>query len=415
MLYRMPRNLDGSYSPLYWLAALGAGGLTVSFFLWLMFWVPHPGKPVSEFSAITAAFSEGSLAMKAAIGLAWAGIASFAFMHYRLLLWNVREYRRFLRTEAYRRMRGSRTEIQLLAAPLAVAMAINVAFVVGLVAVPGLWSIVEWLFPFAMAAFLVVGIWALRLLGDYLGRGLTEGHNELVADNSLSQTLPAFTLVMVGVGLSAPAAMSATPATAVVSLLLSSFFMISGVLIGAVMLVLGIRAMLEQSADAVSAPSLWLGVPILTIVGITLVRQTHAFEVHFGTEAGGVQTLGVLGYLLVTQLVFGLLGWVVMRRYRYFQRFVFGPERSPGSYTLVCPGVALAVMIHFFTNVGLAKHGVIEPLGVAYCALSAVAVAVQLATILLVLRLNRKHFRERGSGYQQADTVMSGAVRPSAS
>ncbi len=413
MLYRMPRNLGENYSPLYWLAALGAGGLTVSFFLWLMFWVPHPDKPVSEFGAIVAAFSEGGAAMKAAIGLAWAGIVTFAFMHYRLLLWNIREYRRFLRTEAYRRMRNSRTEIRLLAAPLTVAMGINVAFVIGLVFVPGLWSIVEWLFPLAMAAFLVVGIWALRLLGDYLGRGLTEAHNELVADNSLSQTLPAFTLVMVGVGLAAPAAMSATPATAVVSLLLSSFFMISGLLIGAVMLVLGIRAMLEQSADAVSAPSLWLGIPVLTIVGITLVRQTHAFEVHFGTEAGGVQTLGVLGYLLVTQVVFGLLGWVVMRRYRYFQRFVFGPERSPGSYTLVCPGVALAVMIHFFTNVGLAKHGVIEPLGPAYWALTAVAVAIQLATILLVLRLNKKHFRERVSSRQQEGAAVAGSVRPS--
>ncbi|MFP4648521.1 MAG: TsoY family (seleno)protein [Halorhodospira sp.] len=415
MLYRMPRHLGHSYSPLYWLAALGAGGLTVSFFLWLMFWVPHPDKPVSDFSAIMAAFSEGGAGIKTAISLAWAGIVFFAFMHYRLLLWNIREHRGFLRTEAYRQMHGARTEIRLLAAPLAVAMGINVAFVVGLVFVPGLWSIVEWLFPLAMAAFLVVGLWALRLLGDYLGRGLTEGHNDLVADNSLSQTLPAFTLVMVGVGLSAPAAMSATPATAVVSLLLSSFFMISGILIGAVMLVLGIRAMLEQSADAVSAPSLWLGIPILTIIGITLVRQTHAFEVHFGTEAGGVETLGVLGYLFVTQLAFGMLGWVVMRRYRYFQRFVFGPERSPGSYTLVCPGVALAVMIHFFTNVGLAKHEVIEPQGVVYWSLTAIAVAVQLATILLVLRLNKKHFRERGSGSEQAGVAVAGSVRSSAS
>lgn len=399
MLYRMPSNLDDKYSPLYWLAALGAGGLTVSFFMWLLFWVPNPDKPVTEFSAIMTAFTEGGIAMQAAISVAWIAIIFFAFMHYRLLLWNAREYRRFLKTDAYKQMRGSRTETRLLAAPLAVAMGINVAFVLGLVFVPGLWSIVEWLFPPAMAAFLVVGSWALYLLGDYLGRGLTEGHNDLIADNSLSQTLPAFTLVMVGVGLSAPAAMSAIPATAVVSLILSSFFMISGILIGMVMLVLGIRAMLEQSADAVSAPSLWLGIPVLTIIGITLVRQTHGFEVHFGTAAGGIETLAVLGYMLVAQVAFGLLGWVVLRRYRYFQRFVFGPERSPGSYTLVCPGVALAVMIYFFINAGLVKHGVLDPYSTVYWALTAVAITVQLATVWLVLRLNKKHFGERQLAY----------------
>ena len=34
-----------AYSPLYFLASLGAGGLAVTFFMYLMFWVPHPGQP----------------------------------------------------------------------------------------------------------------------------------------------------------------------------------------------------------------------------------------------------------------------------------------------------------------------------------------------------------------------------------
>ena len=37
------------YSPLYFLASVGAGGLTVTFFMWLMFWVPHTGRPVPIF------------------------------------------------------------------------------------------------------------------------------------------------------------------------------------------------------------------------------------------------------------------------------------------------------------------------------------------------------------------------------
>ena len=35
---------DQSYSPLYFLASLGAGGLAVTFFMYLMFWVPHPAR-----------------------------------------------------------------------------------------------------------------------------------------------------------------------------------------------------------------------------------------------------------------------------------------------------------------------------------------------------------------------------------
>jgi hypothetical protein len=38
-----------NYSPLYFLASLGAGGLAVTFFMWLMFWVPHPEQPVPIF------------------------------------------------------------------------------------------------------------------------------------------------------------------------------------------------------------------------------------------------------------------------------------------------------------------------------------------------------------------------------
>ncbi|MCC3751909.1 MAG: hypothetical protein LLP51_11000, partial [Halorhodospira halophila] len=336
----------------------------------------------------------GHAGLQTAIVLAWAGILAMAFIHFRLLFWNIREHRRFLQTDAYRKnMRGNRTEVQLLAAPLTVAMTINVGFVLGMVFVPGLSAIVEWLFPAAMVAFLIVGGWALRQLGDFWGRVLTESDCDCAADNSLAQALPAFALSMVGVGLAAPAGMSSVPATAAFSLALSSFFLIAAVITGAVMLVLGVRAMMEQNANPVSAPSLWIGVPVLTIIGITLVRQTAGIEAHFGAEAGGIQTLGLLTYFLAAQVALLLLGWVVLRRFNYFGRFVVGPERSAGSYTLVCPGVALAVMTHFFTNLGLAHHGVIEAYGVAYWALTAIALVVQAATIWLVFQLNRKHFR----------------------
>ena len=56
-----PTRAADKYSPLYFLASVGAGGLAVTFFMYLMFWVPHPGRPVPIFEDIIAAFATGAL------------------------------------------------------------------------------------------------------------------------------------------------------------------------------------------------------------------------------------------------------------------------------------------------------------------------------------------------------------------
>ena len=82
----------------------------------------------------------------------------------------------------------------------------------------------------------------------------------------------------------------------------------------------------------------------------------------------------------------------MLRAQGYFARFISGPERSPASYALVCPGVALSVMLQFFVNKGLVGAGVIEKFSAVYWAATAPALMLQLATIALVLKLNAKHF-----------------------
>ena len=58
MSTQLKRPAD-SYSPLYFLASLGAGGLSVTFFMFLFFWVPHKGRPVPIFEDVVAAFNAG--------------------------------------------------------------------------------------------------------------------------------------------------------------------------------------------------------------------------------------------------------------------------------------------------------------------------------------------------------------------
>jgi len=382
-----------TYSPLYFLASLGAGGLVVTFFMYLLFWVPHPGRPVPVFGDIVAAFGAAGPAMQAAIVIAWAGIAAMAVLNIRSLIWNIGALRAFARTPAYDELRRSNGETTLLAAPLAMAMTINVGFILGLVFVPGLWTVVEFLFPPALLAFLALGIWALRLIGDFLGRVLAGGGDfDMTAHNSFAQLLPAFAVSMVAVGLAAPAAMSGQTLTVGVSLVLSTFFGVTALIYAVVAAVTGFNSMLHYGTARESGPTLMIVVPIMTVLGIMFMRQDHGLHVAFGTHGTPGETLVFLSQLLAVEILFLLLGWTVMRRQGYFRDFVTGPRTSPGSYALVCPGVAFSVMLQFFVNKGLVAAGVIAKFGIAYWSLTAVAIAAQILMIWLVLRLNRQHF-----------------------
>ncbi|OIQ42399.1 MAG: hypothetical protein BM560_08250 [Roseobacter sp. MedPE-SWde] len=385
---------DQSYSPLYFLASLGAGGLAVTFFMYLMFWVPHPGQPVPVFEDLMAVLANGSTPMKAAVVIAMVGIAFFVFLNVKMLIWNFAALSRFKHTEHYEKLRQSNAETTLLAGPLATAMTINGGFIVGLVFVPQLWSVVEYLFPAAMVAFLLVGLWAFRLIGHFLGRVLAEGGAfDMTAHNSFAQLLPAFALSMVAVGLSAPAAMSGNTLVVGTSLVLSTFFGITAMLYAAYASVTAFSSMLMHGTARESGPTLMVIVPLLTVLGIMMLRQNHGLHTAFEVHGSPAETLIMLARILTIQIVFSLLGLLVMTRQKYFSDFVFGSKLSPGSYALICPGVALSVMLHFFINKGLVGAQIIDKFGLGFWVLSALALTLQWMMIVLVLRLNRQHFK----------------------
>jgi hypothetical protein len=116
--------------------------------------------------------------------------------------------------------------------------------------------------------------------------------------------------------------------------------------------------------------------------------------VHIATA----ETLMLLTKILAVQFAFALMGWVVLRRQNYADAFLRGEGNSPGSYALVCPGVALSVMMHFWINKGLVANGLIAKFGVAYWGFSAIALLFQFAMVGLVLYLNRRHFGRAASG-----------------
>ena len=147
------KNLRENYSPLYFLSALGAGGLAITFFIYLTFMVSHPDTPMVTFNHLWPIVTDGDPVTGALIGMTMLGIAFFTLLHLRLLAWNLVEFARFRRTEAYEQLFQSNNEATLMTLPLTLAMTINVLFVNGAVFVPNLWSVVEYLFPFAILAW----------------------------------------------------------------------------------------------------------------------------------------------------------------------------------------------------------------------------------------------------------------------
>lgn len=382
-----------TYSPLYFLASLGAGGMSVTFFMYLLFWVPHKGRTVPIFSDIKTAFVNGDLPLQIAITVAVIGIAVFTTLNLKSLFWNLRALAAFKKTDAYETLRNSNGETTLLAQPLAMAMSVNALFIVGLVFVPGLWTVVEYLFPLAMIAFGLIGIMALRIIGDFLGRVLTKGGIfDVTAHNSFAQLLPAFALAMVAVGFSAPAAMSSTPTLVGISLILSTFFGIASLLYTVVAAVTAFSSMLHYGTAKEAGPTLMVVVPIMTTLGIMFLRQDHGLHVMYGVETTAGETLVFLARLLTVQVVFLLLGLVILRRQGYFTDFIVGSKTSPGSYALVCPGVALSVMIQFFIHKGLVAAFVIEKFSPTYWVFVSIAIGLQIITTALIMRLNRRHF-----------------------
>lgn len=388
----MPKQMKERYSPLYFLASVGAGGLTVTFFMYLMFWVPHPGKPVPVFEDIMAYLSSANLLGQAMVYFAMAGIAFFVYLNLRLLVWNLREFALFKKTDAFLNHQKSNAQTQVKAQALALAMSVNGMFIAGLVFVPQLWSVVEYLFPLATIAFLAIGVLAFRNLAQFLGRVLVEGGFDRAQNNSFAQLLPAFAFAMIGVGLAAPAAMSTSAITAGISLIASTFFLITALVLSVVALILGFAAMMKHGASKETSPTLMIVIPILTTLSILILRQDHGMHVHFEGHVTDVETLMFLGKILSIQLVFALLGFMVLGRQKYMSHYVTGTEKSAGSYALICPGVGFSVLMHFFINKGLVATHLVDKYSVAYWALTAIAIASQFAMIWMLLKLNNKHF-----------------------
>lgn len=390
----MVKNLKEKYSPLYFLASLGAGGMGVSFFMYLMFLIPHPDFGMPTFEHIVPYIMGDNLLISALVILVLLTIVYFLMKHFRLLIWNIKEFNQFKKTEAFTQLKNSNAEVTLMAVPLTLSMSINGLFIIGMVFVPNLRSVIEYLFPFAIIAFLAVGALALKYFVRYFSRLITKGNFDFAKNNNLSQLIAVFAFAMVSVGFAAPAAMSGNIYTSSIAMFLSIFFGIISVTLVMIKIVFGLYSMFQNGISKETAPSLWIMIPVLTLFGITFVRLFNGINHNFfHTETNPFVIFLVLATFVSLQIIFGLVGYTVMKKIGYFKDYVYGKEKSAASFTLICPFVAFTVLGMFFIGWGLVQTGIVEKYSIAHFLIMIPFVIVQFKGIEFMFRLNNKIFK----------------------
>nr|WP_017754327.1 hypothetical protein [Calidifontibacillus oryziterrae] len=388
----MVKNLKEKYSPLYFLASLGAGGMGVSFFMYFMFLIPHPDFGMPTFNHIYPYLTGDNKVVAGLIVFVTLAILFFVFKHFQLLIWNLKEYSQFKKTSAYQQLRSSNAEVTLMAIPLTLGMTINGMFILGVLFVPNLLSFIEYLFPAAIVAFSLVGIYALRIFASYFTRFITNGDFDFGKNNNLSQMIAIFAFSMISVGLAAPAALSHNIYTSTVGMYLSIFFGTVAVSLVIIKLTFGLNSIFANGIGKEAAPSLWIMIPVLTLFGITFVRLFSGVNHNlFHTQPSPHIVFLVLSVFISLQIIFGLVGFVVMRRIGYFKDYVYGDMNSPASFTLVCPFVAFTVLGMFFIGWGLVQTGIVEKYTIAHYSLMIPFVLSQIKGIEFIFRLNKKN------------------------
>lgn len=381
-----------NYNPLLFLASLWSGWMSVTFFMYLMFMTKHKDLPIPTFDTLWSIFNwiDTNIFMKWLIIFAVFWIIFFSFKHLQFLVWNLIRYFDFRKTKSFEELKTGNGEVTLMALPLTLAMTINVMFILWAVFVPKLWTVVEFLFPLALIAFTLVWFLALKIFSEYFIRLITQKWNDdFVENNNLSQLLSVFAFVMIWVWFAASAAMSNNDITILLWLIWSIFFMTLAFWVGILKLILWFKAILKHWLDEVASPSLWIMIPILTLMGITFIRVMHGLH-NFGGELTNASLIVLTTIIISLQIVFWYIGYKVMKENKYFDHYIHWEQKNPWTYALICPWVALVVFSFFFIHLGLVKPLWLEQFGIIYLILLIPVVFLQFKTIFIMLKLNKK-------------------------
>jgi hypothetical protein len=113
---------------------------------------------------------------------------------------------------------------------------------------------------------------------------------------------------------------------------------------------------------------------------------------HFDQKMANASMFTFTSLVLSLQLIFGLIGYKVMRNIGYFETFVHSNTLSPTSFALICPGVAFMVFGMFFIHTGLVANNVLVQNSFFYFVMMLPFIYIQFTTVFYFLKLKNKFF-----------------------
>ncbi|WP_130538313.1 TsoY family (seleno)protein [Thiomicrorhabdus indica] len=395
----MTQNQDKpQFQVLHILAALGAGGMTASFFFIVNFSTLHPGDVFISWDILWRDYIGGTSAHQLIVQLYMLGATISAIVHFVLLNRWFKGFNQFKQTDAYEKLKNSNAEVQLMAIPLTLAMSMNVFFILGAMYIPGLFSeitlfgITAQLIDFMMVAagiyFTVILVMALKIFSVYWMR-LVDGNLDFIQNSNLAQLIAIFSFGMIGVSLGA-LSMSKVPEIALYGMSMAYIVITLTIFLGLIKLIIGFKSMFEEGIAAQSTVTLLLPVVITGMIVVGLLRadfgSIHALDLtrdaHYHLQ---VSTIG-LGF----SLFIALFALSVMRRKKYFKLLDQGKLDS-SAFALICPGFAFEVQMVMWLNIGLVFTGFVTFGSTAYFALWAPMILIQVASIYFFMKLLKQH------------------------
>ncbi|BBP44838.1 hypothetical protein THMIRHAS_02110 [Thiosulfatimonas sediminis] len=384
---------------LHILAALGAGGMTASFFFIVNFMTAHPGDALISWDVLQRDYIGGTNANQLLVQLYMLGATFSAILHFVLLSRWFKGFNGFRQTSAYQTLKNSNAEVQLMAIPLTLTMSMNVFFILGAMYIPGLFSSVS---LFGMEAqlidFMMVGagiyfsgmlVLALKIFSVYWMR-LVDGNLDFIQNSNLGQLLAIFAFGMIGVSLGA-LSLSKVPLIALFGMSMAYIVITLTILLGLIKLIIGFKSIFQEGIAPASSVTLLLPMVITAMIVVGLIRADigtmHALDT--GRDANYhlmVTTIGIGFSVLVA-----LFALSVMRRKKYFTMLHKG-ELDGASFALICPGFAFEVQLVLWLNAGLVFTGFVTFDSSVYYLLWTPILIVQFVTIyyfVKLLQLNR--------------------------
>jgi hypothetical protein len=125
-------------------------------------------------------------------------------------------------------------------------------------------------------------------------------------------------------------------------------------------------------------------------LGITIIRITFGLDHHFDQALAKSSLFTLTSSVIALQIIFGILGYKVMKTLGYFEEYVDGDKKSAISFSLICPGVAFVVFGMFFVHFGLVANGIIQINSIAYLLFLLPFMFVQYRTVKYYGKLKRK-------------------------